>query len=263
MSTFAKSLCTHVYQYLRKEKRYTKRCCSSILLAWFEAKEGLRALNAKWNSELFTATSLQSLPHQAYVQDMEKLGLIDIAPELLQEMNERSSKKKYEMDAVQRVAEHMNLKPCKDAQFSQVNSMASVLTHNTHTTDGNESLRSVTSVQVEADLGRAREEYHTLCMRFQEIAPNHTIFEETAFSDEAMDEISLGSQRSVKLHELYKETQRNSLHLRTCINEVEQSVSLTRSPAGVPPPNSGSTTPSAPAEPESQTGQRSGVVQGL
>jgi len=30
---------------------------------------------------------------------MEKLGLLEIAPELLQEMNERSTRKKYEMDA--------------------------------------------------------------------------------------------------------------------------------------------------------------------
>ncbi len=60
---------------------------------------------------MFKATSLQSLPHQAYVQDMEKLGLFEIAPELLQEMNERSTKKKYEMDAMQRVAEHMTSSP--------------------------------------------------------------------------------------------------------------------------------------------------------
>jgi hypothetical protein len=262
VSTFSESLCTHVYQYLRKEKRYTRRCCTTILSSWFDAKEGLLALDAKWDSGTFTATSLQSLPHQAYFQDMEKLGLVEIAPELLQEMNERSTKKKYETDAMQRVAEHMNLKPCDDAHFSQVNSAASALTHNSHTTNGNESLRSVTSVQIEADLSRARGEFHTLSMRLRELAPDHGIFDETAFLDDAMDEMSLGSQRSVRLHELYKETRRNSLRLRTCINEIEQSVSLVRSPVGVPPPNSGSAAPSVPVELGSQTEQRSGVVQG-
>jgi hypothetical protein len=118
-------------------------------------------------------------------------------------------------------------------------------------------------MQVEADLARAREEFHTLSMRLQEIAPNHTIFEETAFSDEAMEEMSLGSQRLVKLHELYKETWHNSLRPCTCINEIEQLVLLVRSPVSVPLPNSGSAAPSVPAEPESQADQRSGVVQGL
>jgi hypothetical protein len=97
-------------------------------------------------------------------------------------------------------------------------------------------------MQVEADLAWAREEFHTLSMRLQEIAPNHTIFEETAFSDEAMEEMSLSSQRLVKLHELYKETRHNSLRLRTCINEIEQLVSLVKSPVSprqtveAPPP---------------------------
>jgi hypothetical protein len=251
-----------VYQYLRKEKKYTRRCCTTILSSWFDAKEGLLALDAKWDAGTFTATSLQSLPHQAYFQDMEKLGLLEIAPELLQEMNERSTKKKYETDAMQRVAEHMNLKPCDDAHFSQVNSAASALTHNTHTTNGNESLRSVTSVQIEADLSRARGEFHTLSMRLRELAPDHKIFDETAFLDDAMDEMSLGSQRSVRLHELYKETRRNSLRLRTCINEIKQSVFLVRSPVGVPLPNSGSAPPSVPVKLGSQTEQRSGAVQG-
>ena len=193
---------------------------------------------------------------------LEKLGLLEIAPELLQEMNESSARKQYETDAMQGVAEHMNLKPCDDAHSSQVNSAASTLTHNTHTTNGNESLRLVTSVQIEVDLSRAQGEFHTLSMRLRELAPDHGIFDETAFLDDAMDEMSLGSQRSARLHELYKETRRNSLRLRTCINEIKQSVSLIRSPIVAPPPNSGSAAPSIPVELRSQTEQCSGVVQG-
>ena len=101
-----------------------------------------------------------------------------------------------------------------------------------------------------------------LSMRLRELAPDHKIFDETAFLDDAIDEMSLGSQRSVRLHELYKETRRNSFRLRTCINEIEQSVSLVRSPVGVPPPNSGSAAPSVPVKLGSQTEQRSGAVQG-
>ena len=44
-----------------------------------------------------------------------------------------------------------------------------------------------------------------LAVHLQELAPDHAIFEEPAFSDEAMDDlVSLGSQKSQKMHDLYK-----------------------------------------------------------
>jgi hypothetical protein len=43
VSYFAKCLCAHIYQYLRNEKHFTRRCCQAILGSWFDAKEGLRA----------------------------------------------------------------------------------------------------------------------------------------------------------------------------------------------------------------------------
>ena len=115
-------------------------------------------MNSSWDLAMYRATPLQCLPHQAYVQDMAKLGVVDIAPELLQEMSDQSKhKQQFIMEAMQKVADHMNLKLCEGAQFSQVNSMALALTVNTQTTDGNQSLHSITSMQVESDLGRARE----------------------------------------------------------------------------------------------------------
>ena len=129
---------------------------------------------------------------------MAKLGAVDIAPELLQEMSDQSKhKQQFIMEAMQKVADHMNLKQCEGAQFSQVNSMALALMVNTHTTDGNQSLRSITSVQVESDSGRAQQEYYTLAVHLWELAPDHAIFEETAFTDKAVDKlVSLGSQKS-------------------------------------------------------------------
>ncbi len=166
MSYFAKCLCACIYQYLRKEKHFTHKCCQAILSAWFEAKEGLRAMDSSWDSTMYRATPLQCLPHQAYVQDMAMLGVVDISPEFLQEMSDQSKhKQQFNMEAMQKVADHMNLKPCEGAQFSQINSMALTLTVNTHTTDGNQSLCSVTSTQVESVLGRAWEEFHTLAVR--------------------------------------------------------------------------------------------------
>jgi hypothetical protein len=81
--------------------------------------------------------------------------------------------------------------------------MASALMVNTHITDGNQSLHSVTSMQVELDLGRACKEFHILAVHLWELAPDPAIFEEPAFSNKAMDNlVSLGSWKSQKMHSL-------------------------------------------------------------
>jgi hypothetical protein len=48
MSYFAECLCAHMYQYLCKEKHFTCRCCQAIPDSWFDAKEGLRAMDLVW-----------------------------------------------------------------------------------------------------------------------------------------------------------------------------------------------------------------------
>jgi hypothetical protein len=172
-------------------------------------------MDSSWGLTMYRATSLQCLPHQAYVQDTAKLGIVDIAPDLLQEISDQSKhKQQCNMEAMQKVADHMNLKPCECAQFSQVNLMALALTVNTHTTDGNQSLCSITSMQVESDLGRAHKEVHMLAVHLWELAPDHAIFEEPALPNKAMDDlVSLGSQKSQKIYGLYKETRNNSIRL--------------------------------------------------
>jgi hypothetical protein len=49
---------------------------------------GQWTLNGTWSRT--APPPLKCLPHQAYAQDMAKLGLVDIAPELLQEMSDCS-----------------------------------------------------------------------------------------------------------------------------------------------------------------------------
>jgi hypothetical protein len=237
VSYFAKCLCAHIYQYLRKEKHFTHRCCQAIPGSWFEAKEGLRAMDSSCDLATYRATPLQCLPHQAYLQDMAKLGVVDIALELLQEMSDRSKhKQQFNAEAMQKVADHMNLKPCERAQFSQVNSMALTLRVNAHTMNGKQSLHSVTSMQVELDIGRAREEFHMLAVHLWELALDHAIFEKPAFSNKAMDDlVSLGSWKSQKMHGLYKETRHNSICLQVCINKIEQSALVAVQNSGVLP----------------------------
>jgi hypothetical protein len=131
VSYFAKCLCAHIYQYLHKEKHFTRRCCQAILGSWFKVKKGLRAMDSSWDLATYRATPVQCLPHQAYIQDMAKLGKVGIVLELLQEMSDQSKhKQQFNMEAMQKVVEHLNLKPCEGAQFSQINSMALALTVN-------------------------------------------------------------------------------------------------------------------------------------
>ncbi len=161
-------------------------------------------MDSRWDSAMYRATPLQRLSPQTYLQDMAKLGVVDIALELLHEMSDQSKhKKQFNMEAMQKVADRMNLKPCEGAQFSQVNSMALALTVNTHTMDGIQSLCSITSMRVESDLGRAHKEFHTMAVHLWELAPDHAIFEELAFSDKAMDDlVYFGSRKSQKMHGL-------------------------------------------------------------
>ncbi len=106
--------------------------------------------------------------------------------------------------------------------------------------------------------------FYILTVHLLELAPDHAIFEEMAFTDEAMDKLaSLGSQQSQKMHGLYKETRNNSICLQVCINDIEQIAPVAAQNPGVPPPNSGSATFSSPVVQMSQTDGVSGVVQGL
>jgi hypothetical protein len=88
MSYFVECLCAHIYQYLHKEKHFICKCCQAILGSWFDAKEGLRAMDSTWDLATYRATSLQCLPHQAHLQDMAMLGIVDIVLELLHEMSD-------------------------------------------------------------------------------------------------------------------------------------------------------------------------------
>ena len=92
------------------------------------------------------------------------------------------------------------------------------------------------------------------------MSPEHPIFAETIYTENAMDTGSFGSNQSEELKRMYRETRANSFRLRACINEVEQSTSMSAHQTGTPPP-SGSAAPPQAQEPESQ-GPGSGAVQG-
>jgi hypothetical protein len=57
VSYFAEYLCTHIYQYLHKEMHFTCRFCQTILTTWFDAKEGLWAMDSRCNLVTHRAVS--------------------------------------------------------------------------------------------------------------------------------------------------------------------------------------------------------------
>jgi hypothetical protein len=144
------------------------------------------------------------------------------------------------------VAEHMRFRPSDGADFLQVGSGASVLTETYHTTTGQDSICLVTSEVVSANLMSARQEFHRLAFALCEMCPDHAIFEETNFEENAMDTSLFGSDRSDALQQLYQETRAKSFCLRACINEIEQSALMTGRPTGVPPPSGSAAPPPSP-----------------
>jgi hypothetical protein len=74
-----------------------------------------------------------------------------------------------------------------------------------------------------------------LAVHLWELAPDHAIFEELAFSGKAIDDlVSLGSWKSQKMYTLYKETRNNSICLQVCINKIEQSALVAVLTSGAP-----------------------------
>ena len=178
---------------------------------------------------------------------MEALGVIDIAPELLAEMQGGSKRKQqFDTEAMQQVAEHMRFHPSDGVDFLQVGSGTSVLTETSYTTTGQDSIRSVTLEVVAANLMSARQECHRLAFALCEMCPDHAIFEETNFAENAMDTSSFGSDKSDALQQLYRETRAKSFRLRACINKVEQSASMNGLKTGVPQPSGSAAPPPKP-----------------
>ena len=124
-------------------------------------------------------------------------------------------------------------------------SSALVLTKTSHTTIGQESICLVTLEVVSANLMSARQEFHWLAFTLCEMCPDHAIFEEMNFAENAMDTSLFGSDRSDALQQLYRETRAKSFCLCACINEVERLASMNGLKTSAPPP-SGSAAPPKP-----------------
>ncbi len=179
---------------------------------------------------------------------MEKLGMVNIAPELLMEMRKGTEKRPYfDTKAMQQVAEHMQLKPTDGAKFLAIDSSASLLSKNMHTTNGQESICSVTSEMVEANLSRACQEFCCLCMTLSEMSPENAISEESTFVDNVMETGTFGSNKSEELKRLYQETRASNFCLCACINKVKQLALFDRPQTGTPLP-SGSDAPPPPPQ---------------
>ena len=147
---------------------------------------------------------------------------------------------------MQRVAEHMRFRPLDGADFLQVGSSVLVLTETSHTTTGQESICSVTSEVMSANLISACQEFHRLAFALRKMCPNYAIFEEMNFAANGMDTSLFGSDKSDALQQLYQETRAKSFHLRACINEVEQSALMNGLKTGVPPPSGSAAPPPSP-----------------
>ena len=218
-----------------------------IVQDWFLPEQAMEVYDSKWDPATYSATTLRSISTLTYDKDMEALGVVDISPELLAEMQQGSKRKQqFDTEAMQRVAEHMHFRPLDGADFLQVGSGTSVLTETSHTTTGQDSIRLVTLEVVSANLMSVRQEFHRLAFALCKMCPDHAIFEETNFVENVMDTSLFGSDKSDALQQLYQETRAKSFRLRACINKVEQSALMNRLKIAVPLPSGSAAPPPSP-----------------
>jgi hypothetical protein len=247
VESFWECLAAHVYLYLCEVRHYTRRCLQVIVQDWFLPEQAMEVYDSKWDPATYSATTLQSILTATYNKDMEALGVVDIAPKLLAEMQQGSKcKQQFDTEAMQRVAEHMCFRPSDGADFLQVGSGALVLTETSHMTTGQDSIRLVTLEVVSVNLMSACQEFHGLAFALRKMCPDHDIFEETNFAENAMDTSSFGSDKSDKLQQLYQETRAKSFCLQACINKIKQSASMNGLKTGVPLPSGSAAPPPKP-----------------
>jgi hypothetical protein len=241
------------------------------------------ALDSKWDQTTYTAPTLRSLSNQTFDTDMEKLGMVDIAPELLEEMKRGSNAagtrtatsqwERHQETGSKRSEVEDNNRSWEEAAWEEINTTQRRTIGCIPNAERRTRTRQQDKLRDQQRASRWRNKYPTQprvqqnlahfkkgaaeCQRaltrtLRKMSPEHPIFAETIYTKNAMETGSFGSNQSEELKRMYWETRANSFRLRACINEVEQSTLMSKQQTGTPPP-SGST---APPKPKSQRARR-------
>ncbi len=130
----------YFYHYFLNERKYSLACTLRILNA-FSPEVRILAFNSTWDEVSKTVKYKHANVADDWLQEMDEEGF-GLAP-----INKATTKSASFTDAdKQQVADMMRLKP--DDSVNDSNSGMSRRTNATHTTSGNDSVRSVTSVDV-------------------------------------------------------------------------------------------------------------------
>jgi hypothetical protein len=219
ISNFSSNPVAYMYGYLRRVKHFTERCANKCNTTWFSYP--LRMTDSSFHPTTHIMTSRLRSAYTMLEKDMKDLGCLEIPEHIRNEIDVRM-KSKEEEASLQKLTEMFNIQSDQPAtDFSCINSAASALTTTSHTTTGNQSLRSVTTEMVNRQLDSKREERCCLMMRLRELDPTHKIFQEPGYNED-MEYLSDDSVNEVDQAILYRATRGQITRLNNLINQVEK-----------------------------------------
>ena len=233
----AGNIAAFLYQYLVHVNHYTARCASSIV-SGFSPAIALTAKDSRWDHDLYRVSTLQDLTMpSSFSKRMEDKGMGELLPEILgmaQVEQDRKARNKAKVDETkQKVADAYRLRK-KEGFDPDPADAASRLTEASRQTNGQASNRSVTTENIQSDMPNLRLELSELKSKLEAVSPTDSLLEHPAAADDAVDNLSAGSNFSVTLKAFYKDT-------KDCINKIKFRISELS--LGCPPPSSGSSGP--------------------
>ena len=238
-----------MYRYLLDHKGFSLRSVNHFMNA-FDEVERLTAPDSKWDEESYKVTTLANMSTQGFLQHMGDINMLDTPKELMEQALLKKKEKQFSSNAMNRVAEAMHFKD--DCAISDVHGdAASVLTDGTNQTNGQDSLRSVTSRDLRMNLPLLRQEFNRLKMRLLELSPEDKTFQLPAFQEDIMDSLSVNSSATSEMVKNFKSTKMNCALLNSRIAEIEHGS----------PPESGSAA-SAPSNASKRRERESEMAQG-
>jgi hypothetical protein len=250
---FVNGMCSNLpmflHAYLKRVKGYSERSIAAILSGCSDSYR-LSAPDYKYNDKDGSIVPLAQMNRVDFAGKMSARNLHFLLPEVMSAYSKQgqATKKQFSDAAKEAVAKGLRFKN-KGGFNPTPADAASVLSNNSHTTNGAASNRSVTTQDIHCRLPELRSELNRLRQRLLEVSCDDVLFDHPLMSSTSVDELSLNSSASAQLAAFYKDTEQCILLLKTRLGELGED--------GSPPPASGSTGPS----PSAEEGSR-GTVQG-
>jgi hypothetical protein len=231
------------YRYVKHVRSYNEPGALSVL-SGFTMTSRFRAADSTFNSETYEVKTLSETKANSFADVMEKKQLAVLLPEIMTMADRGRSNRdgaagnlgtKTPDAAKERVAAVFNFRNKRGYNPTPAD-QASVMTDNSHSTNGAASNRSVTTDNIQCQLPELRLRLNHLRERLRLLSPDDSLFAENVMMDSTFEDISLSSNASLVLNAIYKDTKTSIRMLLVRISELEHGSPRRRVEAPGPPP---------------------------